>query len=58
MITIGSPTGPVFADGGPTGSAPTGPWVSNGLTFYLQNVTGGLPLTAANTLGTVVVTVQ
>jgi len=58
MITIGSPTGPVFADGGPTGSAPTGNWVSNGLTFYLQNVTGGLPLTAANTLGTVAVTVQ
>jgi len=58
MVTIGSPTGPVFADGGPTGSAATGNWVSNGLTFYLQNVTGGLPLTAANTLGTVAVTVQ
>jgi hypothetical protein len=58
MITIGSPNGPLFADGGPTGSAPTGNWVSNGLTFYLQNVTGGLPLTAANTLGTVAVTVQ
>jgi Ferritin-like domain len=58
MVTLGSPTGPVFADGGQTGSAPTGNWVSNGLTFYLQNVTGGLPLTAANTLGTVVVTVQ
>ena len=28
------------------------------MTLYLQNVTGGLPLTAANTLGTVVVTVQ
>lgn len=58
MITIGSPNGVLFADGGPTGSAPTGSWVSNGMTFYLQNVTGGLPLTAANTLGTVVVTVQ
>jgi hypothetical protein len=58
MVTIGSPTGPVFADGGPTGSAATGQWVSNGMTFYLQNVTSGLPLTAANTLGTVVVTVQ
>jgi hypothetical protein len=57
-ITIGSPNGPLFADGGQTGSAPTGNWVSNGLTFYLQNVTGGLPLTAANTLGTVSVTVQ
>ncbi len=58
MITIGSPNGTLFADGGPTGSAPTGQWVSNGMTFYLQNVTGGLPLTAANTLGTVVVMVQ
>jgi hypothetical protein len=58
MITIGSPSGPLFADGGPTGSAPTGEWVSNGMTFYLQNVTGGLPLAAANTLGTVIVTVQ
>jgi hypothetical protein len=58
MVTIGSATGPVFADGGQTGSATTGAWVSNGLTFYLQNVTGGLPLAAANTLGTVVVTVQ
>lgn len=58
MITIGSPNGVLFADGGPSGSAPTGSWVSNGMTFYLQNVTGGLPLTAANTLGTVVVTVQ
>jgi hypothetical protein len=58
MVTIGSPTGPVFADGGQTGSAPTGNWVSNGMVFYLQNVTGGLLLTAANTLGTVVVTVQ
>jgi hypothetical protein len=58
QITIGSPTGPLFAEGGPTGSAPTGDWVSNGMTFYLQNVTGALPLTAANTLGTVVVTVQ
>jgi hypothetical protein len=58
MITIGSPTGPLFADGGQTGSAPTGNWVSNGMVFYLQNVTGGLPLTAANTLGTVTVAVQ
>ncbi|MGA3190016.1 MAG: ferritin-like domain-containing protein [Bryobacteraceae bacterium] len=56
-ITIGSPSGPLFAEGGQTGSAPTGSWVSNGMVFYLQNLTGGLPLTAANTLGTVTVTV-
>jgi hypothetical protein len=57
-ITIGSPNGPIFAEGGATGSMATGNWVSNGLVFYLQNSTGGLPLTAANTLGTVAVTVQ
>ena len=58
QVTIGSPSGPLFVDGLQSGSAQTGPWVSNGMTFYLQNVTGGLPLTAANTLGTVVVMVQ
>jgi hypothetical protein len=58
VITIGSPSGPVFASGGPTGSMATGSWVSNGMVFYLQNTTGGLPLAAANTLGTVSVTVQ
>jgi hypothetical protein len=58
QVAIGSPTGPVFASGGPTGSLATGPWVSNGLTFYLQDISNGKALTAANTLGTVVVTVQ
>lgn len=57
-IALGSPSGPVFAEGGPTGSAATGPWVTNGLTFYLQDISNGKPLTAANTLGTVVVMVQ
>jgi ferritin-like protein len=57
-VRVLSPTGPLFAEGGSTGSQQTGLWVSNGLTFYLQNVTGGLPLTAANTLGTVTVTVD
>jgi hypothetical protein len=58
QITIGAPNGPVFADGGASGSAQTGTWVTNGLTFYLQNVSGGLPLTAANTLATVSVVVN
>ena len=53
-VRLGSPTGPLFARTG-AGSwlAPTGNWVSDGSTFYLQNVSGGLPLTAANTLATV-----
>lgn len=35
------------------GSAQTGRWVHDGMTFYLQDVTDGKPLTAANTLGVV-----
>ena len=54
-IHVGSPTGPAFALGGSQGSGTTGPWVTNGMTFYLQNVTDGLPLTSSNTLATVTV---
>ena len=54
-IHVGSPTGTLFVSGGTQGSAQTGEWVVNGLTFYLQDVSGGKPLTAANTLGIVVV---
>jgi hypothetical protein len=57
-VHLRSPNGQLFAEGGSTGSAPTGPWVTNGLTFYLQDVSGGKPLTAANTLGTITVTVM
>ena len=57
-IHVGSPGGTLFAAGGPTGSAETGAWVSNGLTFYLQDITGGKSLTSTNTLATVSVIVQ
>lgn len=57
-IHVGSPSGPLFAAGGNTGSAATGAWVSNGMLFYLQNTTGGKPLTSANTLATVSMIVQ
>ncbi|MEO8215674.1 MAG: hypothetical protein ABI718_01180 [Acidobacteriota bacterium] len=53
-IHLGSPSGPLFSRGSSNGSAQTGKWVSDGLTFYAQNVTGGLPLTGANTLATLV----
>jgi len=53
-VHINSPDGPMFAGSDPgTFSQPTGPWVSNGMTFYLQDVSNGLPLTTANTLATV-----
>jgi glucose/sorbosone dehydrogenase len=55
-VRVGAPNGGLFSRTGPSGSAATGKWVGNGTTFFLQDVSGGLPLTAANTLGTVTVT--
>jgi len=56
-VHVNSPDGPKFAGGDPGAfSLATGHWVVNGMTFYLQNVSNGLPLTAANTLATVTVT--
>ncbi|MFZ0593126.1 MAG: Ig-like domain repeat protein [Bryobacteraceae bacterium] len=52
-IHIGAPDGPLFAQGGTQGSATASGWVSDGLMFYLQDVSGGKPLTPANTLATV-----
>ena len=57
-IHVGSPNGPLFVYEGNNGSAQTGPWVTDGTTFYLQDVTGGKPLTADNTLATLVVHLQ
>jgi parallel beta-helix repeat protein len=56
-VRIGSPNGALFA-GGSRGSAQTGLWVPDGMTFYLQDVTGGKQLTAENTLATLVVRLQ
>jgi parallel beta-helix repeat protein len=57
-IRIGSPNGTVFTDQGNRGSLQTGLWVSDGLTFYLQDVSGGNPLTSDYTLATLVVHLQ
>jgi hypothetical protein len=57
-LRIGRPDGILFAAGGSRGSAPTGPWVNDGMTFYLQDVTGGKTLTAANTVATVTVRLE
>jgi hypothetical protein len=54
QVRVGSPNGPLFAAGGSRGSAETGVWVADGTTFYLQDVTGGKALTAANTIATLV----
>jgi parallel beta-helix repeat protein len=54
-VHVGSPTGPVFAEGGNRGSSQTGLWVADGMTFYLQDVSDGRPLTTDYTLASVVV---
>lgn len=56
-VRVGAPEGPLLSRSGPTGSAQTGEWVSDGMVFYLQDVSGGLPLTAANTLAITTVNV-
>ena len=51
-VHVGSPSGALFAAGTGSGSAVTGRWVSDGMQFYLQDVTNGKPLTLANTIVT------
>jgi len=58
-VRVNSPDGDLLArGGGGRGSAQTGVWVADGMTFYLQDVSGGKPLNAENTLSTVVVRLQ
>jgi parallel beta-helix repeat protein len=57
-IHIGSPDGKLLAAGGDRGFAQTGVWVTDGMTFYLQDVSSGKPLTGDYTLATLVVNVQ
>jgi hypothetical protein len=52
-IRIGSPSGANLGRQLSWGSTTTGKWVSDGMMFYLQDVSGGKALTAENTLGTV-----
>lgn len=54
-IHVGSPTGPLFTHNINSGSMTTGNWVTNGLTFYLQDVSNGQALTATGTLATLTI---
>jgi hypothetical protein len=57
-VHLGTPDGPLFARGPNVGSAQTGPWVTEGTVFYLQDVTNNKPLTSANTLATLTMHVK
>ncbi|MBM3786024.1 MAG: lactonase family protein [Acidobacteria bacterium] len=52
-LRIGAPNGVNMGRDASWGTATTGQWVTDGMTFFLQDVSGGKPLTAANTLATV-----
>jgi len=55
QVRVGSPSGGLLAHTGPSGSATTGKWVGQGTQFFLQDVSGGKPLTSLNTIATVTV---
>ncbi len=57
QIRIGAPDGKLFAAAAASGSSKTDKWVRNGMKFFLQDVSGGRPLTMANTLAEVTVEV-
>ncbi len=56
-VRVNAPDGPLVGRTGSSGSISTGEWVTNGMEFFLQDVTGGLPLKEMNTLAKVVVSV-
>ena len=53
-VHIGSPNGSLFVQGGSSGSATTGNWVTDGMTFYLEDVSNGKTPNTVNTLTLVV----
>ena len=56
-VHVASPTGAFLALSSGPGNQATGKWVGNGTVFYLQDTSDELPLTAANTIATVLVSV-
>ena len=56
-IRLGSPDGQLFCHGLSEGKTTTGNWVTDGMSFYLQDVSVGRPLTLSNTLDVVKISV-
>ena len=56
-VHVDYPDGPLFSSTSPSGSEVTGNWVRDGMIFYLQDVSGGLPLTSDNTIDSIIVNV-
>jgi hypothetical protein len=56
-VHVGKPDGDLFAATESNGTWTTGKWVSDGVVFFLQDVSGGKALTRENTLATTTVNV-
>jgi uncharacterized protein (TIGR03437 family) len=54
-IHVLSPNGPLFVQAGSSGSVTTGNWVTDGMTFYLEDVSNGKTPSTVNTLASVVI---
>jgi FkbM family methyltransferase len=54
-VRVGAPDGELFSRSGPSGSSTTGPWVIDGLTFFLQDTTDGQQLIPEHTLDQIAV---
>ncbi|MEK6282048.1 MAG: hypothetical protein AABN95_16965 [Acidobacteriota bacterium] len=52
-VHVDSPDGPLFARQNSSGTAATGKWVTDGMVFYLQDISAGKSLKAENTLAAV-----
>jgi hypothetical protein len=57
-VRVGAPNGALFVAGGPVGNAQTARWVRDGMTLFLQDVSGGKPLTADHTLARLTLSVR
>ena len=57
-VHLNAPDGKLFGGGGPTGTMTTGPWVLNGMTFYLQDMDNPHPGSEDATLGKITAVVQ
>lgn len=58
QVRVGAPNGTLLTDNFNSGSMMTGQWVTNGMVFYLQDVSLGQANTSANTLATLTVNLQ
>jgi hypothetical protein len=56
-VRVDSPDGPLLSRTGSSGSVKTGPWVRDGMVFYLQDTSAGLGGSTSDTIAVVTVNV-